>query len=187
LEHAESVRPTRGPAENRRRVGWIWTRLGKLEQGEDELLRDDLRIEWCKSKARADRWSEEVLLLLEEMKRVQRFFLTQASIWDQRVSAVFPSSEDIAEGRRPYSHTQHYDDTATVEGKEGILSRAGGDVSWIIEPLCSSMAVCERSRRVGYGSIIPEEVKAAERDDGRVEEDGRDEEDSESRGDDAGA
>jgi hypothetical protein len=34
----------------------------------------DLRIEFCKTKARADRWCEEVELLREEMGRVKRFF-----------------------------------------------------------------------------------------------------------------
>jgi hypothetical protein len=31
------------------------------------ILRSALRIEWCRSRARAMRWSEEVLLLREEM------------------------------------------------------------------------------------------------------------------------
>jgi len=34
----------------------------------------DLRIEFCKSKASADRWREEVELLREEMARTKRFF-----------------------------------------------------------------------------------------------------------------
>lgn len=43
-----------------------------------------LRIEWCKSRARARRWSEEVTLLLEEMRRVKAFLEWQADWWDQR-------------------------------------------------------------------------------------------------------
>lgn len=37
-----------------------------------------LHIEWCKSQARARRWSEEVALLLEEMRRVTAFLDWQA-------------------------------------------------------------------------------------------------------------
>ncbi|KAF8870221.1 hypothetical protein BD779DRAFT_1614195 [Infundibulicybe gibba] len=47
------------------RVGGGW--------GKDDSLRDALRIEWCKSRARAARFTEEVELLMEEMRRVQRF------------------------------------------------------------------------------------------------------------------
>ncbi|KAG2742314.1 hypothetical protein P692DRAFT_20811856 [Suillus brevipes Sb2] len=32
------------------------------------------RIEWCKARARAMRWAEEVELLKEEMRRILQFF-----------------------------------------------------------------------------------------------------------------
>lgn len=40
-----------------------------------------MRIEWCKSRARAHRWQEECLLLAEEMRRVLAFFSWQAEDW----------------------------------------------------------------------------------------------------------
>ena len=43
-----------------------------------------LRIEWCKARARAQRWSEEVRLLLEEMRRVLQFLQWKALVWDGR-------------------------------------------------------------------------------------------------------
>ncbi|KAF8065144.1 hypothetical protein FPV67DRAFT_1671429 [Lyophyllum atratum] len=68
------MRPTDArPSKGRTTISWIWMKIGDLEQRQDECLRDDLRIEWCKSKARADRWREEVLLLREEMRRVSRY------------------------------------------------------------------------------------------------------------------
>lgn len=42
-----------------------------------------LRIEWCKARARAKRWSEEVDLLLEEMRRICAFLEWQAGSWDR--------------------------------------------------------------------------------------------------------
>ncbi|KAG5649292.1 hypothetical protein H0H81_004804, partial [Sphagnurus paluster] len=65
------------PSEGRRVLSWIWTKLGDLGQ-EADLLQHDLRIQRCKSKARAERWREEVLLLREEMNHVRRFFLNMA-------------------------------------------------------------------------------------------------------------
>ncbi|KAG5635184.1 hypothetical protein H0H81_012123 [Sphagnurus paluster] len=76
------------PSEGRRTLSWIWSKLGDLGE-EADLLQHDLRIQWCKSKARADRWREEVLLLLEEMNRVRRFFKHMAATWDSRLSTIF--------------------------------------------------------------------------------------------------
>ncbi|KAG6914117.1 hypothetical protein DXG01_002336 [Tephrocybe rancida] len=58
-------------SEGRRRISWIWKMLGVIgDHNDSEELRDALRIEWCKSRARAMRFSEEVELLTEEMGRV---------------------------------------------------------------------------------------------------------------------
>ncbi|KAF5375506.1 hypothetical protein D9615_009182 [Tricholomella constricta] len=76
-------------SEGRRTISWIWTRYGAGSQLDcEEGLQDILRIEWCKSKARADRWSEEVQLLLEEMRRVLEFFESMAVKWEQRPAAM---------------------------------------------------------------------------------------------------
>ena len=40
-----------------------------------------VRIEWCKSRARASRFTEEVALLVEEMHRVLRFFDWKVQDW----------------------------------------------------------------------------------------------------------
>lgn len=43
-----------------------------------------LRIEWCKGKAQADRWQEEVELLQEERRRILAFFEYRASEWEKK-------------------------------------------------------------------------------------------------------
>lgn len=43
-----------------------------------------LRIEWCKSRARAQRWQEECILLKEEMQRIIRFHIWEAETWTAR-------------------------------------------------------------------------------------------------------
>ncbi|KAF8868999.1 hypothetical protein BD779DRAFT_1458588, partial [Infundibulicybe gibba] len=72
-----------------------------------------LRIEWCKSKARADRWSEEVELLGEEMRRVCAFFESRAAEWECRseyassmpnpLGIILPREPALAEGRIAYA------------------------------------------------------------------------------------
>ena len=66
-----------------------------------------LRCEWVKSKARADRWNEEVLLVKEEMRRVLAFLEWKAAWWTKeggrRDLDVRP---DIADGIRAYAAKQ---------------------------------------------------------------------------------
>jgi hypothetical protein len=47
----------------------------------------DLHIEFCKSKASADRWHEEVELLREEMARTKQFFKFRSSEWSALASS----------------------------------------------------------------------------------------------------
>ncbi|KAM6493722.1 hypothetical protein JOM56_010083 [Amanita muscaria] len=71
-----------GQSEGKKQLSWIWKVMGVIGKNDGDLhLRDSLRIEWCKSRARAMRFSEEVELLLEEMRRVLQFFEWQESWW----------------------------------------------------------------------------------------------------------
>ncbi|TFK60104.1 hypothetical protein BDN72DRAFT_779836, partial [Pluteus cervinus] len=95
------------PSEGRRKISWIWGVLGDDDSAlNNEELQDDLRIEWCKSRARAKRWQEEVLLLQEEMKRVLLFLENEAKTWKFR--AGFQSEEKgmRSEGRCAYALQQ---------------------------------------------------------------------------------
>jgi hypothetical protein len=69
----------------------------------------DLRIEFCKTKARADRWRKEVELLKEEMERVKQFFKTHSLEWSRLASDSFTvSSNDRVgiEGQHAYALEQ---------------------------------------------------------------------------------
>ncbi|EIW79765.1 hypothetical protein CONPUDRAFT_34829, partial [Coniophora puteana RWD-64-598 SS2] len=68
--------------EGRRRLTWIW-RSGDVSQGDDGL-QDGIRTEWCKARARALRWTEEVHLLKEEMRRTLQYMLWHARWWEVR-------------------------------------------------------------------------------------------------------
>lgn len=61
-----------GTGETRRTLSWIWT-AGNTTVDPDDVSDDILRAEWAKSRARAARSREEVLLLTEEMRRTLAF------------------------------------------------------------------------------------------------------------------
>ena len=44
------------------------------------------RVEWFERSARAQRWDEEIEILVEEMNRVVRFFEYQEKYWEKQVS-----------------------------------------------------------------------------------------------------
>jgi len=63
-------------------------------------------VEWCKARAHAHRWEEEVKLLIEEQQRTLRFLEWHASWWMERASAITTSDEALSEGRRAYAERQ---------------------------------------------------------------------------------
>lgn len=65
-----------------------------------------LRCEWAKSKARADRWGEEVCLLVEEMRRVISFLDWKARWWTQQGNARSGLPDDLADGVAAYAAKQ---------------------------------------------------------------------------------
>ncbi|KAG1853790.1 hypothetical protein C8R48DRAFT_610437 [Suillus tomentosus] len=81
------VDPFGTQGEGRRKLTWIWMMDG-VDSHADGGNADGVRIEWCKSRARALRWAEEVELLQEEMRRVLQFLKWQADWWDSRRDTV---------------------------------------------------------------------------------------------------
>ncbi|PBK67752.1 hypothetical protein ARMSODRAFT_888498, partial [Armillaria solidipes] len=98
----EDIAP--GETEGRRAMTWIW-RVHCHETDAEETAEGTscpaLRIEWCKTRARAHRWREEVILVLEEMKHVKAFFAWEGRTWLDRAAR-----EDISEGERGYALRQ---------------------------------------------------------------------------------
>ena len=94
-----------GTGETRRTLSWIWTTDSNVA-GPEDLSDDILRAEWAKSRARAARATEEVLLLREEMRRVLEFLAWKADWWSMRVDWRSDINKDLTEGLRAYAHTQ---------------------------------------------------------------------------------
>ncbi|KAJ7748905.1 hypothetical protein B0H16DRAFT_1847881 [Mycena metata] len=94
--------------EEERPASWIW--LSELSQGESEQagMVEALRIEWAKTRARAWRWTEEVDLVEEEMRRVLQFLSWKAQWWLDLIDRRPNVTEDpvLHEGVRAYARRQ---------------------------------------------------------------------------------
>ncbi|KAG2115716.1 uncharacterized protein F5147DRAFT_743324 [Suillus discolor] len=93
--------------EGTRHLSWIWKTPGVAEDA-SVGLHDALRIEWCKARARAMRWEEEVDLLKEEQRRVIAFLDWQADWWwCQRQGRDSEHLDDcLREGLKAYAERQ---------------------------------------------------------------------------------
>ncbi len=96
-----------GTGETWRTLSWIWLTMPiDVEDGTDK--NDDiLRSEWCRSRARASRSEEEVLLLREEMRRVLKFLEWRSSWWHGRKGERLVTDDSaLAEGLAAYAEEQ---------------------------------------------------------------------------------
>ncbi|KAJ7185969.1 hypothetical protein C8R46DRAFT_880838 [Mycena filopes] len=92
--------------EGSRQLSWLWYTGASGDTTADGKLHNDIRIEWTKARARADRWREEVILLEEEMRRVLQFCKWKAKWWDDRKDSRPDASSVLAEGVRAYALEQ---------------------------------------------------------------------------------
>ncbi|KAJ7078540.1 hypothetical protein B0H15DRAFT_788814, partial [Mycena belliarum] len=93
------------PGTSRRTMSWIWTAPGALEDGEARL-HESIRVEWARAHARKERWTEEVMLLREEMRRVLRYLSWQSGWWAERVALRTGLTAGVAAGVRAYALKQ---------------------------------------------------------------------------------
>jgi hypothetical protein len=110
----------------------------------------DLRIEFCKSKARTDRWAEEVELLQEEMKWVKRFFETQACRWAAHADNVGKMNITdlvMAEGLHAYAKEQSAQFCAMRSRCEHLW--------WYVNTYVVAL---------GQGEVVPKEAEGGDED-----------------------
>ncbi|KAK7018821.1 hypothetical protein VNI00_018212 [Paramarasmius palmivorus] len=101
-------RSKHGTGETRKDLSWIWTAGGKIdiEDGADENENEILRVEWCKSRARARRAIEEVALVQEEMRRTLAFLEWRAIQWEECTEIDFDLRSTEREGYTAYALSQ---------------------------------------------------------------------------------
>ena len=76
----------------------------------DNEITDFMRAHWAKCQARADRYDEEVSLIVEEMGRTLRYFEWKQSWWlslqSERAKSLHPPPVDVQRGLHAYAHRQ---------------------------------------------------------------------------------
>jgi hypothetical protein len=97
-------------SERQREQSWIWL-VPRVETAPDigvmeEYLDANLHVEWAKSRARAARWTEEVDLVVEEMRRTLAFFEWKARWWRNRTCLRLTESDDLRHGIDAYAEKQ---------------------------------------------------------------------------------
>nr|GAT53386.1 predicted protein [Mycena chlorophos] len=114
LNGAGSSRPARNEPARRReptadeaaKVSWIWSVSVPQEEGEAQGLHDLVRVQWSKALARRDRWTEEVRLLREEMKRVLRSVHSVQAQWQGRIGKRSGMDAALSAGLTAYAQRQ---------------------------------------------------------------------------------
>ncbi|KAJ6595379.1 hypothetical protein B0H10DRAFT_2232872 [Mycena sp. CBHHK59/15] len=99
-----------------RELSWIWLVQGKQpEHGAAPAINEALRIEWAKARVRSLRWSEEVDLLEEEMRRIQQFVAWRAGWWKEQIGRreLFDGAQ--REGETAYALRQSAFQTALCD------------------------------------------------------------------------
>ena len=96
--------------EGRREMSWIWLVASPVElnsNNSDADTKEVMRVEWARTKARAQRWSEEVRLLQEEMRRVLEYFAWKAQWWrEQSDLRIHFDDLSVCSGIRAYAEKQ---------------------------------------------------------------------------------
>ncbi|KAJ7130028.1 hypothetical protein C8R43DRAFT_896340 [Mycena crocata] len=88
-------------------VSWIWiAQAQQPKPGEPTAMNEALRIEWAKARARALRWTEEIDLLEEEMRRVAQFLSWRSGWWEEQVGLRELPDGPQLEGETAYAMRQ---------------------------------------------------------------------------------
>ncbi|KAJ7116908.1 hypothetical protein C8R44DRAFT_879439 [Mycena epipterygia] len=90
-----------------RPLSWIWLAQAQGRQtGEKQETDEALRIGWAKTRARRMRWSEEVDLLEEEMRRIEQYLMWHSEWWRTQMGRRLLLDGPQSEGEMAYALRQ---------------------------------------------------------------------------------
>ncbi|KAF7972344.1 hypothetical protein HWV62_18114 [Athelia sp. TMB] len=153
---AQKSKKERLLGEGKRKMSWIWKVYGVGADTANEGLQEALRIEWCRSRGRAMRWSEEVLLIREEMCRVQAFFCWHAQWWDQQRSRIPDLLAEDAEGIMAYAARQAHIRHALADSFNVLWRKGWRD---ILKDIADARAKARKERDGADSEPEDEEVE----------------------------
>ncbi|KAJ7819998.1 hypothetical protein B0H14DRAFT_2372241, partial [Mycena olivaceomarginata] len=104
LAHAAAKK--RQKKDEERQASWIWTTPLSDAEGEEAGMAEALRLEWAKTRARAWRWTEEVDLVEEEMRRVLAFLQWKEKRWLDLADERHDIDDVLREGLVAYARRQ---------------------------------------------------------------------------------
>ncbi|KAJ6452905.1 hypothetical protein DFH09DRAFT_1351463 [Mycena vulgaris] len=88
-------------------LSWIWiVQAQQPEPGSSQAMNEAVRIEWAKARARAMRWTEEVDLLEEEMRRILQFLEWRSTWWMAQINQRGLEEGPQLEGETAYATRQ---------------------------------------------------------------------------------
>lgn len=110
-------------------------------------------MEWCQSRARALRFTEEVELLTEEMARVLRFFKWRASDWEVRgnVMASQQRASPMIEAYKAYAERQAAIYIGLKKHFNGLWANLPAHIARMRLFISNSSSVDEFSKKKGRG------------------------------------
>lgn len=97
--------------EGQRQPSWIWLVPGvpltelSCDVNGNEFM-DGVRVEWARTRARAKRWGEEIVLLQEEMRRTVVFFEWKMQWWSDQSCRREGLPSVLQRGLACYAHAQ---------------------------------------------------------------------------------
>ncbi|KAF7798546.1 hypothetical protein EIP86_009768 [Pleurotus ostreatoroseus] len=102
--------------EGRRTVSWIWYSTGTIGlRQSDDSLDEALKVEWARSQSRSERWTEEVALLWEEMRRAVSYCQWLAVWWEKQSKNREDVTPELREGLVAYARKQATDERALAQ------------------------------------------------------------------------
>ncbi|KAF7966211.1 hypothetical protein HWV62_39676 [Athelia sp. TMB] len=90
-------------SESTKTLSWIWVAGSTPGSGG---MHDSIRREYLKARARKHRWTEEVMLLVEEMRRVLRFLRWRAEWWRTHPVSWDELDDEVSDGLKAYAERQ---------------------------------------------------------------------------------
>ncbi len=155
-------------SEGRYTPSWIWlaSTAARSDDPKDPEnaaeFAESMRVEWAKSKARAERWMEEEELLLEEMRRVIAWFQWRAGWWREQGCRRSQVDAALQRGLAAYAEKQ----AAVFEGLAQVCASYWVPYLRLCGPLpewASPFAnVAPRRRHPKYRSMPTESSEEAE-------------------------
>ncbi|KIY60949.1 hypothetical protein CYLTODRAFT_495459 [Cylindrobasidium torrendii FP15055 ss-10] len=112
------------PGQSTAVMNWLWVGGAVPSANDDALMHESIREEWSKARARKERWSEEVTLLKEEMRRVLASLEHERKQWETRAQEQHADlTADVLAGRSAYALKQASARTALAEAFRALWLR----------------------------------------------------------------